>query len=147
MITSYSHAVLFGQKPILIGERINPTGKKKFKEALRNHDIEHILQVGLDEQDKHADVLDVNVGLPEIDEPAMMVEVVQELQAVTDLPLQIDTTDPVAMEQALRLYNGKPMINSVNASEKSLETVLPLAKNGFICMGPIEHELSSLLKR
>ena len=142
MITSYSHAVLFGQKPILIGERINPTGKKKFKEALRNHDIDHILQVGLDEQDKHADVLDVNVGLPEIDEPAMMVEVVQELQAVTDLPLQIDTTDPVAMEQALRLYNGKPMINSVNGKDEVMDQIFPLAKKygGLVVALTIDEE-------
>ena len=126
-ITSYTRSVRFGGKPVLIGERINPTGKKRFKQALREHDIDHILQVGMDEQDNHADVLDVNVGLPEIDEVAMMCEVVSALQAITDLPLQIDTTDPVAMEKALRLYNGKPMINSVNGKEEVMEQVFPLA--------------------
>ena len=127
LITSYTHAVEFGRKPILIGERINPTGKKKFKEALRAHDMDYILQQGIMQQDQKADVLDVNVGLPEIDEPAMMEEVVQELQAVTDLPLQIDTTDIVAMEKALRRYNGKPMINSVNGKAEVMDAVFPLA--------------------
>lgn len=128
IITSYTHGVVFGKRPILIGERINPTGKKKFKEALRNHDIDYILQEGLTQQEKKADVLDVNVGLPEIDEPAMMEEVVYELQAVTDLPLQIDTTDAVAMERALRHYNGKAMVNSVNGKESEMEKVFPLVK-------------------
>lgn len=128
LIASYTHAVEFNKRPILIGERINPTGKKKFKEALRNHDMDYILQEGLTQQDRHADVLDVNVGLPEIDEVAVMEEVVRELQAVTDLPLQIDTTDPVAMERALRIYNGKAMINSVNGKEEVMQQIFPLAK-------------------
>ncbi len=128
VITSYSRAVEFGVKPRLIGERINPTGKKRFKEALRAHDIDYILQQAVKQQDDGADVLDVNVGLPEIDEPAMMEEVVRELQAVTDLPLQIDTSDPAAMERALRLYNGKAMINSVNGKEEVMASVFPLAK-------------------
>lgn len=128
IITSYTHAVEFAAKPILIGERINPTGKKKFKQALREHDMDYILQEALTQQDKKANVLDVNVGLPEIDEVAMMEEVVAELQAVTDLPLQIDTTDPVAMEHALRRYNGKAMINSVNGKEEIMEQIFPLAK-------------------
>lgn len=128
IITSYTHSVEFGKKPILIGERINPTGKKKFKEALRAHDMDYILQQGLRQQEQGADVLDVNVGLPEIDEVKMMGEVVAELQAVTDLPLQIDTTDPEAMETALRHYNGKPMINSVNGKEEIMREIFPLAK-------------------
>ncbi|MBR1472359.1 MAG: homocysteine S-methyltransferase family protein, partial [Lachnospiraceae bacterium] len=127
LIASYTHAVEFGKKPVLIGERINPTGKKKFKEALRAHDMDYILQQGLVQQDQHADVLDVNVGLPEIDEPAMMEEVIGELQAVSDLPLQIDTTDTAAMEKALRRYNGKAMINSVNGKTEVMEAVFPLA--------------------
>ena len=127
LITSYTHAVEFGKKPILIGERINPTGKKKFKEALRAHDMDYILQQGIMQQEQKADVLDVNVGLPEIDEPAMMEEVIQELQAITDLPLQVDTTDIVAMEKALRRYNGKPLINSVNGKEEVMKAVFPLA--------------------
>lgn len=135
MITSYTHAVIFDKKPILIGERINPTGKSKFKQALRDHNIDYILQEGLTQQDKGADVLDVNVGLPEIDEPKLMSEVVYELQAVTDLPLQIDTTDTVAMEKALRLYNGKAMINSVNGKAEVMDAVFPLVrKYGGLCV-------------
>lgn len=128
VISSYTHTVEFGRSPILIGERINPTGKKKFKEALREHDIEHILSVGIAQQDRGAHVLDVNVGIPEIDEPALLTEVVYELQAIIDLPLQIDTTDVVAMERALRRYNGKPMINSVNGKEEVMNEIFPLVK-------------------
>ncbi|MBE5921190.1 MAG: homocysteine methyltransferase [Lachnospiraceae bacterium] len=128
MVSSYTHAVEFGEKPVLIGERINPTGKKKFKQALRDHDIDYVLQEGLSQQEKQVDVLDVNVGLPEIDEVAMMEEVVQELQAVLDLPLQIDTTNLRAMERALRLYNGKAMINSVNGKEESMHSIFPLVQ-------------------
>lgn len=135
LITSYTHAVEFGNKPILIGERINPTGKSKFKQALRDHNIDYILGEGLTQQDKGADVLDVNVGLPEIDEVALMEEVVYELQAVTDLPLQIDTTNPVAMENALRHYNGKAMINSVNGKEEIMAQIFPLVKKyGGLCV-------------
>lgn len=128
IITSYTHSVIFDKKPVLIGERINPTGKKKFKEALRNRDMDYILGEALTQKEKKADVLDVNVGLPEIDEPQMMIDVVKELQAVIDLPLQIDTTNPVAMEKALRIYNGKPMINSVNGKEEIMKEIFPLAK-------------------
>jgi len=128
VISSYSKTVVFGAAPVLIGERINPTGKKKFKEALREHDIEHILSVGIAQVDRGAQVLDVNVGIPEIDEPALLTEVVYELQAIIDLPLQIDTTDIVAMDQALRRYNGKAMINSVNGKEEVMEAIFPLVK-------------------
>ncbi len=135
LITSYTHAVEFDKRPILIGERINPTGKSKFKQALRDHNIDYILQEGLTQEDKGAHVLDVNVGLPEIDEVEMMQEVVTELQAVTALPLQIDTTDPIAMETALRLYNGKAMINSVNGKEEVMEAIFPLVKKyGGVCV-------------
>lgn len=142
LIASYTHAVEFEKRPILIGERINPTGKKKFKEALRNHDMDYILQEALTQQERKADVLDVNVGLPEIDEVAMMEEVVGELQAVTDLPLQIDTTNPEAMERALRKYNGKAMINSVNGKEEIMEQVFPLAKKygGLVVALTIDEE-------
>lgn len=135
IISSYTHAIEFDKKPILIGERINPTGKSKFKQALRDHNIDYILQEALTQQDKKADVLDVNVGLPEIDEVAMMIEVVQELQAVTDLPLQIDTTNAEAMEKALRVYNGKAMINSVNGKEEVMKEIFPLVKKyGGLCV-------------
>lgn len=132
--SSYTGAVLFGNKPILIGERLNPTGKKRLKQALVENDIDYILQEGLKQADAGVDMLDVNVGLPEIDEPAMIKSVVSELQAVTDLPLQIDTSDPVAMEAALRIYNGKAMINSVNGKKEVMEAIFPLAKKygGFI---------------
>ena len=128
LISSYTHAVEFRDSPILIGERINPTGKKLFKEALRNNDIDYILGEGLKQQENGAHVLDVNVGLPEIDEPAMLKKVCFELQAIIDLPLQIDTTDVVAMEQALREYNGKAMINSVNGKEEVMREIFPLVK-------------------
>ena len=128
VVSSYTHAVYFGDEPILIGERINPTGKKRFKEALRDNDIAYIIKEGIAEEERGVHVLDVNVGLPEIDEPKMLTTVVEELQAVSDLPLQIDTSDPLAMESALRRYNGKAMINSVNAKPESIEAVFPLVK-------------------
>lgn len=127
-VSSYTHSVFFGDRPILIGERINPTGKKRFKEALRANDMNYILKEGIAQQEKGVHILDVNVGLPEIDEETMLASAVFELQAVTDLPLQIDTSNPKAMEKALRRYNGKAMINSVNGKQESLDTILPLAK-------------------
>lgn len=128
LTSSYTHAVEIGGNPVLIGERINPTGKPKFKAALRENNIDYIISEGLAQEEKGAQVLDVNVGLPEIDETKMMLSAVKELQAVLDLPLQIDTVKADTMEKALRVYNGKPMINSVNAKEESLNTILPLAK-------------------
>lgn len=128
LISSYTHVVEFKDSPILIGERINPTGKKRFKEALRNHDIDYILGEGLTQQEKGAHVLDVNVGLPEIDEVEMLKTVSFELQAIIDLPLQIDTTDVTAMEVALRRYNGKAMINSVNGKAEVMAEIFPLVK-------------------
>ena len=128
VISSYTDAVTFADDPVLIGERINPTGKKRLKEALRNNELDYILSEGLKQQSAGAQVLDVNVGLPEIDEPAMLTKVVYELQAIIDLPLQIDTSDPVAMEQALRVYNGKPLINSVNGKQESMDAIFPLMK-------------------
>ena len=127
-VTSYTHAVVFGDSPILIGERINPTGKKRLKEALINNEIDYILSEAVKQEEKGVHLLDVNVGLPGIDEKAMLVSAVREIQAVVNLPLQIDTADPVAMEAALRCYNGKPLINSVNGKRESMETVFPLAK-------------------
>ncbi len=136
LVSSYTHAVEIGKRPVLIGERINPTGKSKFKAALRENNIGYILSEGIAQQEKGVQILDVNVGLPEIDEEKMMVAAVSELQAVLDLPLQIDTVKPGAMEKALRIYNGKPLINSVNAKEESLRTVLPLAKKyGGVLIG------------
>ena len=128
VISSYTPAVFFTDDPVLIGERINPTGKKRLKEALRSNELDYILGEGLKQQSAGAQVLDVNVGLPEIDEPAMLCRVVYELQAIIDLPLQIDTSDPVAMEKALRIYNGKPLINSVNGKQESMDAIFPLMK-------------------
>lgn len=129
VISSYSHAVEFGGRPVIIGERINPTGKPRFKQALKEHDLDYILNVAAAQQESRADVLDVNVGLPGIDEPKMMVDVVKELQSVVDLPLQIDTSNISAMEQAMRVYNGKPLINSVNGKREVMEAVFPLVKH------------------
>lgn len=128
LVSSYTHAVEFGDEPILIGERINPTGKKRFKEALKANDVDYIRGEGIAQQEKGVHILDVNVGLPDIDEVAMLKTAVCELQAIIDLPLQIDTTNVEAMEGALRRYNGKAMINSVNGKRESMEAVFPLAK-------------------
>ncbi len=115
-------------QPRIIGERINPTGKKLFKQALVNNDIDYILSQAISQVKAGADILDVNVGLPEIDEKEMMVRVVKALQSVVDVPLQIDSTKPDVLDAALRVYNGKPIVNSVNGEEKSLSAVLPLVK-------------------
>ncbi len=128
VVSSYTHSVFFSNSPILIGERINPTGKKRFKQALAENDIDYILKEGISQQDKGVHILDVNVGLPEIDEPKMLTETVFELQSVTDLPLQIDTADPVAMKKAMRIYNGKPMVNSVNGKKESMDAIFPIVK-------------------
>ena len=136
IVSSYGKAVVLGEKPVIIGERINPTGKKRFKQALKEHDIDYILKEGISQQDAGAHILDVNVGLPDIDEPAMMKEVVTELQSVTSLPLQIDTVDIEAMEAAMRIYNGKPMVNSVNGKQESMDAVFPLIKKyGGVVVG------------
>ena len=128
LVSSYTHAVEIGKVPVLIGERINPTGKKRFKEALVNKDFDYILKEGISQQEKGADILDVNVGLPGIDETETIVKTVVKLQEVSDLPLQIDTADSRAMEAAMRLYNGKPMVNSVNGKKESMEKIFPLVK-------------------
>ncbi len=126
-VSSYTHAVDF-DRPTLIGERINPTGKKRFKQALKEKDTAYILAEGIAQQEKGAHILDVNVGSPEIDEKEELPRYIEELQAVIDLPLQIDTSDGVAMERAMRLYNGKPLVNSVNGKAESMATVFPLVK-------------------
>ena len=128
LVSSYTHAVRIGETPLIVGERINPTGKKRFKEALKNDEISYILGEGIAQQDAGAQLLDVNVGMPGIDEPAMLVKAVTRLQAVIDLPLQIDTSHVDAMEQALRRYNGKPLINSVSGKEESMRAVFPLVR-------------------
>lgn len=136
MVSSYGQSVFLGTGSKIIGERINPTGKKRFKQALKEHDLDYILREGITQQDNGAHILDVNVGLPDIDEPALMKEVVQKLQSVTSLPLQIDTVDVEAMEGALRIYNGKAMVNSVSGKQESMDKVFPLIqKYGGVVIG------------
>ena len=127
-VSSYTKTVTFGGRPVIIGERINPTGKARLKQALRENDMEYLYREGIVQTENGAHILDVNVGLPGIDEPSMMVQAVKGLQAVLDTPLQIDTSNVEAMERALRCYNGKPLINSVNGKEESMRAVFPLAK-------------------
>lgn len=127
VISSYTHAVRFEEKPVLIGERINPTGKSLFKAALREKNYDYILREGISQQEAGVHVLDVNVGLPEIDEKEILTQAVSRLQAVSDLPLQLDTSNAEAMESALRIYNGKPLINSVNGKQEVMEEIFPLA--------------------
>ena len=136
VVSSFSTAVTAGRKPVIVGERINPTGKKRFKQALRDNDIDYILSQGLEQEDAGAQILDVNVGLPEIDEPRLMREVVTKLQGVTGLPLQLDTTNIEALEAGLRYYNGKAMVNSVNGKDEVIDQVMPLVKKyGGVLVG------------
>ncbi|MBQ8836976.1 MAG: homocysteine S-methyltransferase family protein [Clostridia bacterium] len=128
VVSSYTHAVFFGDSPILIGERINPTGKKRLKQALKDNDIDYLLSEAINQQEKGVHILDVNVGMPEIDEVEMLKKAAFEIQAVSNLPLQIDTASPVAMEVALRRYNGKAMVNSVNGKQESMKVIFPLVK-------------------
>lgn len=115
-------------QPRVIGERINPTGKKRFKEALLAGDIDYILGQAVEQIHAGADILDVNVGLPGIDEKAMMTSAVKAIQGICDTPLQLDSTIPDVLEAGLRVYNGKPIVNSVNGEDESLEAILPLVK-------------------
>ena len=136
LVSSYGQAVEIGQAPIIIGERINPTGKSKFKQALKEHDLDYILREAIQQQDKGAHILDVNVGLPDIDEVSMMKEVVTEIQSIVNLPLQIDTVNVEALEVAMRIYNGKPMVNSVSGKQESMDAVFPLIqKYGGVVVG------------
>ena len=142
VVSSYGKSVFLGNRTEerhgskIIGERINPTGKKRFKQALKEHDMDYILREAITQQDNGAHILDVNVGLPDIDEPALMEEALQEIQSVVNLPLQIDTVDIQAMERALRIYNGKAMVNSVSGKQESMDSVFPLIrKYGGVVIG------------
>ena len=136
VVSSYSRAVYLNNRPVIVGERINPTGKKKFKEALRNNDIDYILNEAFVQRDSGADILDVNVGLPEINECEMMEKAVKAISSAVNLPLQIDSSDPETIERALRIYNGKPMINSVNGKKEILDSILPIVqKYGGVLVG------------
>ena len=128
VVSSGSRAVFFGDRPLLIGERINPTGKKKLRQALVDGNVAYILEQAETQMDQGADLLDVNAGVPGIDEAAVLSGLVREIQAVIPLPLQIDTSDPSAMERALRAYNGKALINSVNGKQESMDAIFPLVR-------------------
>ncbi|MDO5562108.1 MAG: homocysteine S-methyltransferase family protein [Synergistaceae bacterium] len=127
-VCSPSRQTFFGGDVAMIGERLNPTGKKTLQAAIRSGDSDFILREAIRQQEQGADVLDVNMGLPDIDEPAKLAEIVPEIQAVVDLPLQLDSSNPDALERAARVYNGKPLINSVNGKKESLGAILPIAK-------------------
>lgn len=136
LVSSYGKTVEIGGAPIIIGERINPTGKSKFKQALKDHDLDYILKEAITQQDKGAHILDVNVGLPDIDEVSMMKEAVTEIQSIVNLPLQIDTVNVKALEEAMRIYNGKPMVNSVSGKQESMDAIFPLIqKYGGVVVG------------
>ena len=143
-VSSRSRVAEFGGKPLIVGERINPTGKSAMKAALKEDDMSYIMREAVSQTASGADILDVNVGLPGIDEPAMLVRAVTAAQKVTELPLQIDTADKTALEKALRVYNGKPLINSVNASPESMDKVFPLVKKyggAVVCLAMDEKSI------
>lgn len=135
-VTSGSQTVILNDRLSLIGERINPTGKKRLKEALRTKDLAYIMREAINQVEAGADILDVNVGLPEIDEAAMMIEVVRELQGIVNVPLQIDSSAVSAIEAGARHYNGRPLINSVNAKPESMSKIFPIVKKyGGVVLG------------
>ena len=146
--TSATKTVFLGKGVKVIGERLNPTGKKKLKAALIAGDVDYLLHEAIDQERAGADILDLNVGLPEIDEKQMLTRVMKEVSATVSLPLQLDCSDPVALERACRLYNGKPIINSVNMKPASLNAIVPIAKKYGaaligLCLGetmPKTHE-------
>lgn len=131
-----SRKTVYMDMPRVIGERINPTGKKRFQEALKSGDMDYVLNQAIEQAEAGADILDINVGVPGIDEKKTMVEVIKAVQSVVDLPLQIDSSNPEVIEAALRIYNGKPIINSVNGEKASIDAILPLAaKYGAAVVG------------
>ncbi len=127
-VSSFTHTVDFSARPILVGERINPTGKPKLKAALRDGNYDYVLGEALTQVQKGVDIIDVNVGLPEIDEPSVLCRVVKEIQSVTDTPLQLDSSDPATLGASMRIYNGKPLVNSVNGKEEIMRAVFPLVQ-------------------
>ncbi len=136
IVSSYSKTITIGDAPIIIGERINPTGKKKFKEALKNGDMNYILNEALIQKEKQAHILDVNVGLPEINEKDMMCKSIKAIQEILNLPLQLDSSNIEVLEAGLRIYNGKALINSVNGKSEVMDSVFPLVKKyGGVVVG------------
>ncbi len=128
VVSSYTNAVEIGKTPVLIGERINPTGKSKLKAALRENNMTYLLNEAICQEEAGVHILDVNTGLPEIDEAEMLKAATEAIQAVTALPLQLDSNDPKALEGAMRIYNGKPLVNSVNGKAESMDSIFPLVK-------------------
>ncbi len=134
VVCSSSKVVKFGKKFVVIGERLNPTGKKLLQKALREGDMDYLLKEAVKQQDQNADILDLNTGLPDINEPEILKKSLIEIQGIVDLPIQIDSSNPEALEAAARIYNGKPILNSVNGKAESLEKVLPIAKKYGACV-------------
>ena len=128
VVSSYAKSCVFDKKVVLIGERINPTGKPKLKNALRENDLDYLINEAIGQEEKGVDMLDINVGLPEISEEKMLANAIVQIQGVSSLPLQIDTSNSNALGAAMRVYNGKPLVNSVNGKKESIETVFPLVK-------------------
>lgn len=126
--TSSSKTVFLGDEVKIIGERINPTGKKMLREALRANNVDYVMREAIAQQETGSDILDINVGLPDIDEKEMMKKIVTEVQSIVSMPLQIDSSSPEVIEAAVRLYNGKPIINSVNGKKESMEAIFPIVK-------------------
>ena len=141
IVCSYGKTVMFGDIPVLIGERINPTGKPRLKQALKEGDMAYLQQEAAGQQESGAHMLDVNVGVPGLNEAAVLAQAVESIQAVTDLPLQIDTADAKALEQALRAYNGKALVNSVTGKAASMAAVFPLVKKygGAVVALPLDE--------
>ena len=136
LVSSGVRTAILGEGVNPIGERINPTGKKKLKEALKNNDLDYLLTEAINQKEAGAKILDVNVGLPEIDECKLMKKAIKEIQAIVDLPLQIDSVVPEVIENAVRIYNGKPIINSVNGKNEIMESIFPIAKKyGAVVVG------------
>ena len=141
VVCSYSKTVVFGGMPVVIGERINPTGKPKLQKALKEGDLEYLQEEAFSQQDMGARILDVNVGMPGLDEPTLLTQAVESLQSVISLPLQLDTANPEALAKALRVYNGKALINSVTGKAASMAAVFPLVKKygGVVVALPLDE--------
>lgn len=134
--SSATETVVIGEEVKIIGERINPTGKKMLKEALKNNDMDYIIREAISQKETGSDILDVNVGLPGIDEKNIMTRAITEVQSILSLPLQIDSANVEVIEAGLRIYNGKPIINSVNGKQSNMDDILPLVKKyGALVIG------------
>lgn len=133
-VSSLTQTVVIGDGIKTVGESINPTGKNKLKTALKNNDIDYIISEAVAQKNVGADIIDINVGLPEINEKEMMVKCIRSIQEIVTLPLQIDSADPEVIEAAVRIYNGKPLINSVNGKREAMEAIFPIVKKYGACV-------------